>query len=155
MKNFNTFVEALILTTVKPESDSVAPVKQCGCDNDNFTKVANDYLGGEEQGGGEEVIQPDSDIGETGQEQEESGCKIEEDDGGGLIIRDGETEVRISPAAKDALINYISSPDNEDPNADITADDSEEGSDGVEGFDNEEESEEEEEEQEDEQNEGF
>jgi len=65
MKKFNEFTEAL-LVTLKPESDSVAPVEQCPCQQkDMMSQAADDVM----KNLGGDVIQPTDGIGEYGDNQ--------------------------------------------------------------------------------------
>ena len=87
MKNFNNFMEAIIIAKIAPQSDAVGEVEQCdACGNepkDGFNSSADDFMksmGMENGEQGENVIQPTDDVGEQGEiegESEEGGLDIE------------------------------------------------------------------------------
>jgi hypothetical protein len=89
MKKFNEFMEAVLIAKVVPTSDAVAPVETCdACGNtpqkDMFSNATDDFmkeLGFEDNVEGQEnIIQPDDNVGETGEiesDEETSTSNIE------------------------------------------------------------------------------
>lgn len=81
MKNFNQFMEAVLIAKVVPTSDAVAPVETCdSCGNkpkDNFNAATDDFM--KQMGfndevdaeGTQDIMQPDDGVGESGEVESE------------------------------------------------------------------------------------
>jgi hypothetical protein len=111
MKKFYDFSEALILS-LKPESDVVAPATQCDKCDDMFSTTANDYIKSI-TGGDEDVVQPDSDVGETGEIEsgsETSGVELECMGEEGVKVKVNGMEFLLPKMVIDAIKSFESEP---------------------------------------------
>lgn len=109
MKEFYKFSEALLLS-VKPSSDAVAPAEPCSCQKpDGFTSAANDYVKNV-LGGGEETVQPDDNVGETGDiefsSESSGGVELECMGEDGLKIKLNGMEIVLPKDVVEAIKNY-------------------------------------------------
>lgn len=122
MKKFNEFSEAL-LVTLNPKSDSVGPVEQCPCQQqDMMSAAAQDVL----RNIGGDVVQPDDGVGEAGEIQAdgdavggENGVELE-CTGDGLRVKFNGLEIVLPKDVVEMIKNHEG--EDYDPNADITSD---------------------------------
>ena len=105
MKKFNTFSEAL-LVTLNPKSDSVGPVEQCPCQQqDMMSAAAQDVL----KNLGGDVMQPDDDVGEAGEIQadgDDNGGVELECTGDGLRVKFNGMEIVLPSTVIDAIKSH-------------------------------------------------
>jgi hypothetical protein len=111
MKNFNSYLEQL-LVTITPQNDTPVPSDDVEeKPTDMFSTAADDImknLGMNDATDGEDVIQPDDNVGETGEIQGDSNVELECMGESGMRIKFNGMEMVLPKNVIDAIKSYES-----------------------------------------------